>query len=566
MAAVVADSVEDVRNATGPPQLPTPSSEELAEFNDLLNSQRTYTESAAIVKRTVSDLLKQGHVQRAIGYLQGESILLAYMKDEIILALIDECLENQQQIVFVALVPLVQTASKVNGMLSKAFDEAIGANNILKARFLSDIVAEFDVQLQRSFKTRLTNVDLMGKVWNYLEQRRFVEAFSHAQEIPSHSMHRLCRNACEKLIKDGALDVVAQQLLPYVNTTAWNGVFAISFLQTASTPSAIGVAAQNLIDCRPKQREWRPLELLQVLDHCARKWALLCRPDLYKVLRKHIRGLIPADVKSEEDAPPDHFLCPITTSLMSQPVRTTYGHTFERSAIAIWVSAHQTCPLTRQKLVLDQLEADNDLKVQIMAWRETNSHGELLTAVADVDRQIKVSTAAGLLHAADEERCLVILKSLPAGPRRVADLQTCVREALSVDDGKPKISRQTVVGVFGILQNPELEISSLLIVLCHLVQFDPRWSYRTTKYLLPTADEMSTYAPKHAIRYYFHAYFKGGEQDQIYGPAIVKDANLITKTMSSIECNKLRLELEMSGGMSNDHRLFPFRITGQEPL
>ena len=125
-----------------------------------------------------------------------------------------------------------------------------------------------------------------------------------------------------------------------------------------------------------------------------------------------------------------------------------------------------------------KLEADNDLKVQIMAWRETNSHGELLTAVADVDRQIKVwcrqsmqtnfcshwfmflswdsdaahfdeqkhgfrpcfyfqvSTAAGLLHAADEERCLVILKSLPAGPRRVADLQTCVREALSVDDGE----------------------------------------------------------------------------------------------------------------------------------
>lgn len=65
-----------------------------------------------------------------------------------------------------------------------------------------------------------------------------------------------------------------------------------------------------------------------------------------------------------------------------------------------------------------------------------------------------------------------------------------------------------MAAVLGILQNPELEVSSLLIVLCHLVQFDPRWSYRTTKYLLPTADVMSTYAPKHATRYYFHAYFK----------------------------------------------------------
>ena len=38
----------------------------------------------------------------------------------------------------------------------------------LKARFLSDIVAEFDVQLQRSFKTRLTNVDLArGAVFHH---------------------------------------------------------------------------------------------------------------------------------------------------------------------------------------------------------------------------------------------------------------------------------------------------------------------------------------------------------------------------------------------------------------
>lgn len=61
-------------------------------------------------------------------------------------------------------------------------------------------------------------------------------------------------------------------------------------------------------------------------------------------------------------------------------------------------------------------------------------------------------------------------------------------------------------------------------------------------------------------------YPQGGEQDQIDGPAIVRDANRVTSTMPSPECNKLRLELEMSGGMSNDHRIFPFRITGQESL
>lgn len=135
--AAVAESVKDQGNAAGgsPQQLPAASPEEIAEFNGLLNSQRTYTESAAILKRTVSDFLKQGHVQRALSYVQGESILLAYMKDEIILALIEESLANQQQSLFVMLVPHVQTASKVDGMLLKVFDEALEANDTVRKIF-----------------------------------------------------------------------------------------------------------------------------------------------------------------------------------------------------------------------------------------------------------------------------------------------------------------------------------------------------------------------------------------------------------------------------------------------
>ena len=41
---------------------------------------------------------------------------------------------------------------------------------------------------------------------------------------------------------------------------------------------------------------------------------------------------------------------------------------------------------------------------------------------------------------------------------------------------------------------------------------------------------------------------------------IVEDGNLISATMRHAECNQLRLELEMAGGMSNDHRLFPFTV------
>ncbi len=48
--------------------------------------------------------------------------------------------------------------------------------------------------------------------------------------------------------------------------------------------------------------------------------------------------------------------------------------------------------------------------------------------------------------------------------------------------------------------------------------------------------------------------------------ALIANANLITSTLDGVECNKLRMELELSGGMSNDHRLFPFHIPGQAPV
>jgi hypothetical protein len=48
--------------------------------------------------------------------------------------------------------------------------------------------------------------------------------------------------------------------------------------------------------------------------------------------------------------------------------------------------------------------------------------------------------------------------------------------------------------------------------------------------------------------------------------ALVANANLITSTMNGVECNRLRMELELGGGMSNDHRLFPFHIPGQAPV
>ncbi|XP_028792284.1 U-box domain-containing protein 8-like [Neltuma alba] len=48
---------------------------------------------------------------------------------------------------------------------------------------------------------------------------------------------------------------------------------------------------------------------------------------------------------------PDHFKCPISLEIMSDPVILSSGHTFDRSSIQRWLDAgHRTCPITKLPL------------------------------------------------------------------------------------------------------------------------------------------------------------------------------------------------------------------------
>ena len=47
---------------------------------------------------------------------------------------------------------------------------------------------------------------------------------------------------------------------------------------------------------------------------------------------------------------PPQFLCPITGELMREPMTTSDGHAFERSAIERWLATHSTSPMTGMPL------------------------------------------------------------------------------------------------------------------------------------------------------------------------------------------------------------------------
>ena len=51
----------------------------------------------------------------------------------------------------------------------------------------------------------------------------------------------------------------------------------------------------------------------------------------------------------------DYICCPITQEIMTDPVTTMDGYTFERKAIATWLETKADCPLSRQPLINKKL-------------------------------------------------------------------------------------------------------------------------------------------------------------------------------------------------------------------
>jgi hypothetical protein len=62
------------------------------------------------------------------------------------------------------------------------------------------------------------------------------------------------------------------------------------------------------------------------------------------------------DEEGEEHEENDWMNCPITCSLIEEPIMTCYGHVFEKRAITNWIKNKHTCPMTKKPLELQDLK------------------------------------------------------------------------------------------------------------------------------------------------------------------------------------------------------------------
>ena len=84
---------------------------------------------------------------------------------------------------------------------------------------------------------------------------------------------------------------------------------------------------------------------------------------------------------------PPQYLCPITGEVMEDPVTTADGHAYERAAIAQWLQAHDTSPVTNAQLPHRKLAPAHALRQLIEEFVATNPEALVSTEPSYTERR-----------------------------------------------------------------------------------------------------------------------------------------------------------------------------------
>ena len=76
--------------------------------------------------------------------------------------------------------------------------------------------------------------------------------------------------------------------------------------------------------------------------------------------------------------PQDENLCQLSGAFMTEPIRTPYGHVFDRNALADWLQFSQTDPICGQPLTLEQCVPETNLQNKIFQNQLSELSGQVL--------------------------------------------------------------------------------------------------------------------------------------------------------------------------------------------
>ncbi|KAF8017098.1 hypothetical protein BT93_H2346 [Corymbia citriodora subsp. variegata] len=132
----------------------------------------------------------------------------------------------------------------------------------------------------------------------------------------------------------------------------------------------------------PAAGHW-PFELAKELAHLALRCCDInsnnrpclrshVRPVL-ESMRTHCEASLSSQSGPEEPVqPPQHFICPISHEIMQDPHVAADGFTYEGEAIRIWLSGHDSSPMTNLQLSNCELFPNQTLRSMIQEWQQRN--------------------------------------------------------------------------------------------------------------------------------------------------------------------------------------------------
>ncbi|KAL7214047.1 hypothetical protein ACSBR1_026465 [Camellia fascicularis] len=138
--------------------------------------------------------------------------------------------------------------------------------------------------------------------------------------------------------------------------------------------------------------------------------ALLSKADMITTHKeKEIKYLTKrSSLGRQELEPLQSFYCPITGDIMVDPVETSYGHTFERSAIQKWLADYNLCPITKSPLNTSLLRTNKTLQKSIEEWKDRNT----MITIASMKVKIQSDEEQEVLHSLSKLQDLCVEREL----------------------------------------------------------------------------------------------------------------------------------------------------------
>lgn len=325
--------------------------------NNVLIKKESFKELAIYMERIVP-ILKEFN-KKDIGHSESLNNAIEILNREITTAkqLTMECTKRNKVYLLMNCRAIVKRLENTTREISRALDLLPLASLDLSSGIIDEIVKLRDSMQSAEFKAAIAEEEILEKIESGIQERNVDRSYAnnllvHIAEAVGISTERA---ALKKEFEDFKQEIESVQLRKD-QAEAIQMAQIIALLERADAASS------------PKEKEMK-----------------------YFTKRKSL-GNQPLE-------PLLSFYCPITQEVMVDPVETSSGQTFERSAIEKWlVDGNKLCPLTMTPLNSSILRPNKTLRQSIEEWKDRNT----MITIASMKSKLMSEEEGEVLHCLEQ--------------------------------------------------------------------------------------------------------------------------------------------------------------------